>query len=142
MTAKPVVAYSTPITRNGPELSGSVRGRWNSNTLVAQKKTDNNRNRPDLWSANPLVRVRALPAPRHSVFSAPLDRRLFDVCDGAVERVGYLRGHAPAAHEAVPRHRDMRVAEVVSSDSGRQSLVVNQRGHCLAEAMGWSLPAR
>ena len=26
----PVVVYSTPITRNGPELSGSVRGRWNS----------------------------------------------------------------------------------------------------------------
>jgi hypothetical protein len=55
VTAKPLVVYSTPITRNGPELSGSVRGRWNSNTLVAQKKTGNNRNCPDLRSANPLV---------------------------------------------------------------------------------------
>jgi hypothetical protein len=48
--------------------------------------------------------------------------------------------HAPAAHAVVLRHRDKCVAKVVSADSGRQSLVVNQRGHCLAEARkGWLL---
>ena len=55
VTAKPVVVYST---NSGPfrvKLSGSIRGRWNSNTLVAQKKTGNNRNCPDLRSANPSV---------------------------------------------------------------------------------------
>ena len=63
MTAKPVVVYSTPITRNRPELSGSVRGRWKTNTLVAQKKTGNNRTVQTYGRLIRWSRVRAPPRP-------------------------------------------------------------------------------
>jgi hypothetical protein len=55
VTGKSVVVYSTPMTRNGPELPGSGRSRWTTNHLVTQHKIRNNRTCPDLWVGNPLV---------------------------------------------------------------------------------------
>jgi hypothetical protein len=55
VTAKPVVVYSPLMNRNVSELSGSVRSHWKTNTPVAQQKTPNNGNRPDLRAANPLL---------------------------------------------------------------------------------------
>src|ERR1700730_11673843 len=54
-TRKSVVVYSTPMTRNRPELPGSGRSRWTTNHLVTQQKIRNDRTYPDLWVANPLV---------------------------------------------------------------------------------------
>jgi hypothetical protein len=47
-TDKSVAVYSTPITGNRPELSGSGRSCLMTNNLVAQEETGNNRNSPDL----------------------------------------------------------------------------------------------
>jgi hypothetical protein len=52
---KSVVVYSTPMTRNRPELPGSGRSRWTTNHLVTQQKIRSNGTYPDLWVANPLV---------------------------------------------------------------------------------------
>ena len=41
-----------------------------------------------------------------------------------------------ARHVFVLRHRHMAVSELISTDACRQSLVVNQVGHRLAEAVG------
>jgi hypothetical protein len=53
--AKSVVLYSTPMTGNGPELTGSGRNRRRANSPVAQRRTGNNRSCPDLWVGSPLV---------------------------------------------------------------------------------------
>ena len=63
VTAKPVVVYSPLMNRNVSALSGSVRSRWKTNTLVAQQKTGNNRNCLDLRAANPLLTGRARDCP-------------------------------------------------------------------------------
>ena|SRR5271167_3045291 len=42
------VIYSTPMTGNRPELSGSGRSCLMTNNLVAQEETSSNRNSPDL----------------------------------------------------------------------------------------------
>jgi hypothetical protein len=55
VTGKSVVVYSTPMSRNGPELPGSGRSRRTTNHLVTQQTIRNNRTYPDLWVGNPLV---------------------------------------------------------------------------------------
>src|ERR1700736_2184535 len=66
---KSVVVYSTPMTRNRPELPGSGRSRWTTNHLVTQQKIRSNRTYPDLWVANPLV-AGSSPAPQRMSIEA------------------------------------------------------------------------
>jgi len=52
-----------------------------------------------------------------------------------VEQLGHLGVHSTAGHVAVLTHRHLRVAEVVGTDAGRQSGVVDERCQRLAEAV-------
>jgi hypothetical protein len=56
--------------------------------------------------------------------------------DGAVHQIGDLRVDSTPGHVAVLRHGDVAVAEMVGTDPGRKTLVVDEGGDGFAETVG------
>jgi hypothetical protein len=54
---------------------------------------------------------------------------------GIVQQVGDLRVNAPARHVSVLGHRHLGVPEMVRTDPGGQSRIIDERCHGLAEAV-------
>jgi hypothetical protein len=94
---KSVVVYSTPMTRNRPELPGSGRSRWTINHLVTQQKIRNNRTYPDLCVANPLVAGSSPARPTSAPHQSHRTEQVAFVCAWwrIVSRVAFDLGRRP-----------------------------------------------